>query len=296
MIPAEPKKSCPPPDLHPRTPMLKLPPKACDAHCHVFGPKDVFPYHPTSTYEPPDAGKDRLRALHDALGIERAVIVQASCHGPDNRAMLDAIATGGGRYKGVCIARATFTDEDFQRLHEGGVRGVRFNFVTHLGGTPNLEAMSQILARVKPLGWHLIIHVNAEDLVKFEDFFAKIDMDILVDHMGRVPCDHGTGQPAFQILKRFMQRPNWWCKVCGAERISRTGPPFHDAVPFARELISLAPDRILWGTDFPHPNITRWMPNDGDLVDLLDAFTDRDAALLHRIVVENPERLYRFDS
>ena len=296
MTSAEPKKSCPPPDANTRTPELKLPPKACDAHCHVFGPKHLFPYHPTSTYEPPDAGRDRLKQLHGTLGIERAVIVQASCHGPDNRAMLDAIATSGGRYKGVCIARSTFTDEDFHRLHEGGVRGVRFNFVTHLGGTPNLEAMTDILRRVKPLGWHLIIHVNAEDLVKFEDFFARIEMDILVDHMGRVPCDLGPSQPAFQILKRFMQRPNWWCKVCGAERISRAGPPCHDAIPFARELIALAPDRILWGTDFPHPNITRWMPNDGDLVDLLTEYTDRDDALLRRIVVDNPERLYRFEA
>ena len=294
MPPTEPKKSCPPPDPNTRKPAFHAPPKSCDAHCHVFGPKALFPYHPTSTYEPPDAGKDRLKKLHATLGLERAVIVQASCHGPDNRAMLDAIATSGGTYKGVCIARSTFTDEDFQRLHAGGVCGVRFNFVTHLGGTPNLDAMTSILQRVKPFGWHLIIHVNAEDLVTYEDFFAKIDMEIIVDHMGRVPCDHGTAQPAFQVLKRFMERPNWWCKICGAERISRAGPPFHDAVPFARELIALAPDRILWGTDFPHPNISRWMPNDGDLLDLLPRFTDGDAVLQHRILVDNPARLYRF--
>lgn len=296
MTPIEPKKSCLPPDPDTRTPAFKAPPKSCDAHCHVFGPKHLFPYHPTSTYEPPDAGKDRLKQLHAKLGIERAVIVQASCHGPDNRAMLDAIATSHGAYKGVCIARDTFTDADFHQLHEGGVRGVRFNFVTHLGGTPKLDAMTRILARVKPLGWHLIIHVNAEDLVKFEDFFAKIDMEILVDHMGRVPCDLGTTQPAFQILKRCMQRPNWWCKICGAERISRAGPPFHDAVPFARELIALAPDRILWGTDFPHPNISRWMPNDGDLLDLVPRFTDNDSTLQRQILVDNPARLYRFEN
>jgi 2-pyrone-4,6-dicarboxylate lactonase len=290
----EAKNSCPAPDPHPRTPQFKTPPNSCDAHCHIFGPKHLFPYHPTSTYEPPDAGKDRLRALHDVLGIDRAVIVQASCHGPDNRAMLDAIASSNGRYRGVCIARKDFTDTDFHHLHEGGVRGVRFNFVTHLGGTPNLEAMRAILERVKPLGWHLIIHVNAEDLVTFEDFFSQIDLAILVDHMGRVPCDRGTEQPAFQILKRFLQRENWWCKICGAERISRSGPPFHDALPFARELIAIAPDRILWGTDFPHPNITRWMPNDGDLLDLFPLMAG-DAALQKKILVDNPARLYGFD-
>lgn len=289
-----PKPSCPPPDPNTRTPAFKAPPKACDAHCHVFGPRNLFPYWPTSTYEPPDAGKERLKELHRILGIERAVIVQASCHGPDNRAMLDAIASSNGAYRGVCIARKTFTDEDFRQLHEGGVRGVRFNFVTHLGGTPDLDAMQNILARVKPLGWHLIIHVNAEDLITFEAFFSAIDLEIIVDHMGRVPCDQGTGQAAFQVLKRFMRRENWWCKICGAERISRAGPPFADAIPFAQELIALAPDRILWGTDFPHPNITRWMPNDGDLLDLLPRFAE-GPALQQKILVDNPARLYGFD-
>lgn len=295
MITTEPKKSCPPPDPDTHVPRFKAPPRSCDAHCHVFGPKDIFPYHPTSTYEPPDAGKERLKELHATLGIERAVIVQASCHGPDNRAMLDAIASSNGAYRGVCIARKTFTDDDFQRLHEGGVRGVRFNFVKHLGGSPDIEAMTSILQRVKPLGWHLIIHVNAEDLTTFGDFFAEIDLDIIVDHMGRVPCDQGVGHFAFQRLIRFMRRPNWWCKICGSERISRAGPPFEDAIPFAQELIAVAPDRILWGTDFPHPNITRWMPNDGDLLDLLPRFTANDTALTKKILVENPARLYGFE-
>src|SRR5438067_5077437 len=165
MSASEAKKTCLPPVFETKTPKFKAPPNACDAHCHVFGPKHLFPYHPTSTYEPPDAGKDRLKKLHATLDIERAVIVQASCHGPDNSAMLDAIASSNGAYRGVCIARASFTDADFQRLHAGGVRGVRFNFVTHLGGTPNLDAMRGILARVKPLSWHVIIHVNAEDLI-----------------------------------------------------------------------------------------------------------------------------------
>src|SRR3972149_2270752 len=142
------KTSCMPPDPETRVPRFKAPALACDAHCHVFGPRDRFPYHPNSTYEPPDAGKERLRALHAILGIERAVIVQASCHGPDNRAMLDAIADSNGAYRGGCIARKEFSDRDFEDLHTGGVRGVRFNFVTHLGGAPDLEAMQNILSRV----------------------------------------------------------------------------------------------------------------------------------------------------
>jgi predicted TIM-barrel fold metal-dependent hydrolase len=288
------KKSCMPPDPNTRIPVFKAPPKSCDAHCHVFGPKDKFPYHPNSTYEPPDAGKDRLKALHDILGIERAVIVQASCHGPDNSAMLDAIASSKGAYRGVCIARKEFSDEQFQDLHDGGVRGVRFNFVKHLGGTPDLDAMKNILTRVKHLGWHLVIHVNAEDIIKFQDFFLQFDLDIIVDHMGRVPCDKGTEQEAFKILKDFMHRDNWWVKICGAERISKAGPPFHDAIPFAKQLIAIAPDRILWGTDFPHPNITKWMPNDGDLLDLVPLFAE-DPVLQKKVMVDNPARLYGFD-
>ena len=286
-------RPCLPFDPHPRTPAWRPPPGACDAHVHIFQDYARYPLSPNRSFTPPEAPLSALFDMHRVIGIERAVIVQASCHGPDNRAMLDAIATSRGAYKGVCIARATFTDEDFQKLHEGGVCGVRFNFVTHLGGTPNLEAMTSILQRVKPLGWHLIIHVNAEDLIKFESFFSAIDMEIVVDHMGRVPCDKGTAQEAFQILKRFMRRDNWWCKVCGAERISRTGPPFLDAVPFAQELITLAPDRILWGTDFPHPNITRWMPNDGDLLDLLAEWVP-DSARRNRILTQNANALYGF--
>ena len=283
-----------PPDPDTRTPVFKAPPQSCDAHCHIFGPRHLFPYHPSSTYEPPDAGKDRLQALHRILGIERAVLVQASCHGPDNSAMLDAIASSNGAYRGVCIANKSFTDHDYQVLHDGGVRGVRFNFVRHLGGTPDLDGMRNILDRVRPLGWHLVIHVNAEDIIRFQDFFLQIKMEIVVDHMARVPCDAGTGQEAFRILKDFMHRDNWWCKICGSERISQAGPPFHDAVPFARELIAIAPDRILWGTDFPHPNITRWMPNDGDLLDLVPLFAT-DAALQKKVLVDNPARLYGFN-
>jgi len=140
----------------------------------------------------------------------------------------------------------------------------------------------------------LVIHVNAEDIIKFEDFFVQFDMQIIVDHMGRVPCDQGIEQKAFLVLKEFMQRDNWWVKVCGSERMSAEGPPFHDAVPFAKELINIAPDRILWGTDFPHPNISRWMPNDGDLVDLIPLFADDDA-LQRKVLVDNPARLYGFD-
>lgn len=289
------KKSCMPPDPDTRTPVFKAPAKACDAHCHVFGPHDLFPYHPSSTYHPPDGPREKLAELHAKLGIERAVIVQASCHGPDNRAMLDAIKHNPVNYRGVCIANDSFTDEDFADLDAGGVRGVRFNFVTHLGGTPDLDMMTRVLERVQPLGWHLVIHVNAEDIITFQDFFLQFDMDIIVDHMGRVPTSDGVHQQAFQILKQSLQRENWWVKICGSERISAAGPPFYDAVPFAQELVEIAPDRTLWGTDWPHPNIKKFMPNDGDLLDLVPLLA-RDESLQRKILVDNPARLYGFDS
>lgn len=289
------KKTCLPPDPNTRTPAFKLPPLACDAHCHVFGPAAEFPYHPTSTYEPPDASKFDLRHLHDKIGVERAVLVQASCHGPDNRALLDALTWSGGKWRGVCIAHQDFSDDDFQKLHAGGVRGVRFNFVAHLGGAPDLDNVRRVVERVEPLGWHLVIHVNAEDMIQFETFFNEFnDCPIVVDHMGRVPTHLGVEQPAFKLLLAFMQRDNWWVKISGAERISTAGPPFYDAIPYAQALIKAAPDRCLWGTDFPHPNIQQYMPNDGDLVDLIPLFT-ADPLQQQKLLVDNPARLYGFE-
>lgn len=280
------------PDANPIVPKYKAPKMACDAHCHVFGPSTLFPYHETSTYEPPDAGKERLKALHEHIGLDRAIIVQASCHGPDNRAMLDAIKWRGQEFwRGVCIANKDFTDKQFEELHEGGVRGVRFNFVKHLGGTPDFNGMKNVLERVKQYGWHLVIHVNAEDIIEYESFFIQFnDMNIIVDHMGRVPTDKGIEQPAFKILKEFMNRENWWVKVSGSERISKAGPPFYDAVPYAQALLKIAPDRCIWGTDFPHPNIKEHMPNDGELLGLLALFGDD--ALLKKVLVDNPNSLY----
>lgn len=288
-------KSCMPPDPNTKRPRFKAPQGSCDSHCHVFGPHEVFPYHSKSTYHPPDGPKETLAALHKTLGIDRAVIVQASCHGPDNRAMMDAIATNPENYRGVCIANDSFTDEEFADLNAGGVRGIRFNFVTHLGGTPDLDMMRSVLSRIKPLGWHLVIHVNADDIIKFQDFFLEFDMDIIVDHMGRIPTSAGIHQEAFKILKDFIHRDNWWVKICGSERISSAGPPFYDAVPYAQELVETAPDRVLWGTDWPHPNIKTFMPNDGDLLDLVPLLA-RDPSLQKKILVDNPARLYGFHS
>lgn len=286
------KKSCLPPDRNTKTPNFKAPLNACDAHCHVFGPREVFPYSKKATYWPPDAPERDLRLVHDKLGITRAVLVQASCHGIDNSAMIDAIQKNPKRYKGVCIADDSFSEKDFEYLNENGVKGVRFNFVAHLGGAPNLKMMENVIKKVIPFDWHLVIHVNAEDIIKYSDFFAKFDLPIVVDHMGRVPTTKGVHQEAYKILCEFMKNPNWWVKISGSERIA-IAPPFYDAVPYAQGLVDIASDRILWGTDFPHPNIKKYMPNDADLLDLVPLIAPQ-SELQKKILVDNPARLYGF--
>lgn len=288
------RTSCNPPDPDTRTPAYTAPPGACDAHCHVFGPADRFPYAPTRKYTPPDAPKEKLAALHDMLGIDRAVIVQASCHGTDNSAMLDAIASSGGKYRGICNASDTFTRDEFRQLHDGGIRGVRFNFVKHLGGAPNLDKMWKIVEKVEDLPWQVELHFDAGDLLEFEHVIDDIPVPVVIDHMGRVPVADGVQQAPFQaLLKKFAESDHLWIKISGSERISEAGPPFTDAVPFARALVEAAADRVLWGTDWPHPNISKFMPNDGDLVDLVPAMID-DEETRKRVLVENPERLFGF--
>ncbi len=289
MIPA-----CKGPDPDTHTPRVTPPPGACDAHCHVFGPADRFPYAPDRAYTPPDNGYENLVRLHRILGISRAVIVHASCHGSDMAVTLDAIARSDGAMRGVCVVDPGVTDAELARLHAGGIRGVRFNFVKHLGGMPDMAFFQRVLAQVQPLGWHVVLHLDAQDIVPLAPVIGGIRIPFVIDHMGRVRAKDGVEQPAFRQLLDLMRNPLAWVKICGAERVSSAGAPFHDALPFARALVDLAPDRVLWGTDWPHPNIAGDMPNDGDLVDLLSESVP-DAALRHRVLVANPTRLYWSD-
>ena len=287
-------KTTAPPDPDTRTPRFRAPPLACDAHCHVFGPASRFPYAPDAPYWPPDSPFESLQKLHRILGIERAVIVHASCHGADMRVTLDAIARSGGRYRGTAIIDETYGDAEFSKMHQGGIRGVRFNFVRHLGGRPDMAFFDRTVARLKELGWHLILHLDATDIVDLRRKLDAIPVPMVIDHMGRVKAADGLDQEPFKVLLGFMRNPNAWVKICGAERVSSKGPPFDDAVPFAQALIGVAPDRILWGTDWPHPNVGRHMPNDGDLVDLFPLMAS-DPDTQRRILVDNPARLYGFE-
>lgn len=282
------------PDPNPVKPKYAPPPDACDAHCHIFGPAARYPYAPERRYTPPDSPKEKLRALHGHLGISRAVLVQASCHGADNRAMLDAIAGSKGAWRGVAMVGDDVTERELEALHAGGVRGVRFNFVRHLGGAPDPRVFQRTLAMIAPLGWHLVLHFDAEDIESHSDLFRGLRVPFIIDHMGRVEAGHGLEQKPFRMLLELMRNPLAWVKVSGPERISTTGKPFEDAMPFVAALAEAAPERVLWGTDFPHPNV-KTMPNDGELVDLF-AKAVPDEGLRRRILVENPSRLYWADA
>ena len=279
--------------LPPHSPRFTLPPRSCDAHCHVFGPAARFPYASNRVYTPEDAPKEQLAALHRALGVERAVVVQASCHGTDNSAMVDAIAAAGGHLRGVAIVDDTFGEVEFAALHEHGIRGVRFNFVKHLGGMPDARVVMRVVERIRPFGWHVVIHLDAGDIVELSPLLRRLPMPFVIDHMGRVKAAAGLEQPAFKALLELMALEHCWVKVSGAERVSSEGQPFHDAIPFARALIARAPGRVLWGTDWPHPNVGAKVPRDADLVDLLPLLAP-DPATLHALLVANPLRLYDF--
>jgi predicted TIM-barrel fold metal-dependent hydrolase len=273
-----------------RRPRFRLPPGACDAHCHVFGPGARFPYAPNRRYTPEDAPKEMLAALHAHLGVSRVVIVQASCHGTDNAAMIDAIAAAPVRLRGVAIVDDTFDEAALERLNAGGVRGVRFNFVRHLGGAPDMDVFNRVIPRIAPLGWHVVLHMDAQDIEALSPMIRALPVPFVIDHMGRVDASLGPEQPALAALLELARLDGCWIKVSGAERIS--APPFSAAVPIAKRILAAIPDRVLWGTDFPHPNL-KIAVDEADLVDLVPAFAETEDAQ-RRLLVDNPARLYGF--
>lgn len=265
-------------------------PDACDTHCHVFGPADRFPYSPVRKYEPVDTPKETLQALHAGLGFDRAVIVQATAHGLDNRAMLDAVASRPDRYRGVAMIDDSFDDAALLAMHEAGVRGVRFNFVQSLGAYPDPAVFDAVVARIKPLGWHVDLHVKGGDLLAIADVLKALPVPFVVDHMGRVDPAAGVGQPAFQLLLELMRRDGGWVKLSCVERMAPR--PYAAATPFAAALVEAAPDKVLWGTDYPHPNLADPV-DEADLVALIPSYAP-ELDQRRRLLVENPARLYGF--
>jgi len=277
----------------PKKPDYVPPAGAVDAHCHVFGPGDEFPYAPERKYTPCDAPKEKLWQLRDYLGFERNVIVQATCHGADNRAMADACRSSNGRARGVATVTRDFTAEQLRELDAAGVRGVRFNFVKRLVDVTPRDVLLEIAERIQPLGWHIVIYFEAHDLPGLYDFVASLPTIVVVDHMGRPDVTQPLTAPGFELFVKLMRdHENIWSKVSGAERLSRSGPPgYDDFVPFARRIVETFPDRVLWGTDWPHPNLKTHMPDDGELVDLLPRIAPTQL-LRQKLLVDNPMRLY----
>ncbi|MCL4790598.1 MAG: amidohydrolase family protein [Gammaproteobacteria bacterium] len=277
----------------PSVPCFRLPPGAVDAHCHVFGPGDRFPYAPERKYTPCDAPKERLWALRDFLGFARNVIVQATCHGHDNRALLDALLDADGRARGVVSLAASVSDVELAHMHECGVRAVRFSFVKRLTVARPRDQMAELAARVVRLGWHVVVYFEAEDLPGLCDFLSGMPATVVIDHMGRPDVSQRADGPAFDLFIRLMaDNPHIWSKVSCPERLSFSGPPeYLDVVPFARRVVEAFPDRVLWGTDWPHPNMKTHMPDDGALVDYVPRIAVSED-LQQRLLVANPMRLY----
>src|SRR5215467_2269031 len=278
---------------NPRKPVYAPPPGAVDAHCHVFGPGDVFPYAPERKYTPADAGKDELFALRDFLGFDRNVIVQATCHGADNSAMVDALLAAGDRARGVATVRPGVSRAELSDLHAAGVRGIRFNFVRRLADPKPDDYYLGLADLVAELGWHIVVYFEAPDLAERWDLFTSLPTPVVVDHMGRPDVTQPVDGPDFAQFLRFMtSRENVWSKVSGPERLSKSGPPqYADVIPFGRRLVETFPDRVLWGTDWPHPNMKSHMPDDGDLVDFIPKVAP-SVALQKQLLVDNPMRLY----
>ncbi|MBW8910787.1 MAG: amidohydrolase family protein [Sphingomonas sp.] len=281
-------------DPAPSKPAFVPPAGAVDAHCHVFGPGDQFPFAPERKYTPCDAGRDTLYGLRDFLGFSRNVVVQATCHGKDNAAMIDALVHAGGRARGVADIRADVSRNELAAMHEAGVRGVRFNYVKRLVD-PKPDAYYQaIIDRIAEFGWHVVIYFEAADLAEKQDFFTSLPVTLVVDHMGRPDVTKSPDGPEFASFLKFMESDRIWCKVTCPERLSKSGPPtYDDFVPFARTVVERFPDRVLWGTDWPHPNLNMvgHMPDDGALVNIIPRIAPT-GELQRKLLVDNPMRLY----
>jgi 2-pyrone-4,6-dicarboxylate lactonase len=284
----------------PSSPRFKPPPGSVDAHCHVFGPGAEFPYAPERKYTPCDASKRQLFALRDHLGFDKNVIVQATCHGADNRALVDALKASNGKARGIATVKRSVTDAELKGMHAAGVRGTRFNFVKRLVDFTPKDELMEIAQRIAPLGWQVVIYFEAVDLPELWDFFTALPTTVVVDHMGRPDVTKPVDGPEFQLFIKMMREyPNIWSKVTCPERLSVAGPPalnaeqnaYRDVVPFAKTLVETFPDRVLWGTDWPHPNLKNHMPDDGLLVDFIPHIAPT-AALRRNLLVDNPTQLY----
>ncbi len=277
---------------NPSKPAFKLPEGAVDAHCHVFGPAAEFPFAPERKYTPCDASKQQLFALRDFLGFSRNVIVQATCHGKDNRAMVDACRASNGLAKGIASVGKDITEAEIAEMNDAGVKGVRFNFVKRLVDATPKEVFLSIADKIKAFGWHIVVYLEAQDLEETIPFLKELPTTVVFDHMARPDVAKGVDHPDFQRFVDLMEDEKFWSKVTCPERLSVSGPDtYDDVVPFAKRIVDLYPDRVLWGTDWPHPNMKSHMPDDGKLVDFIPRIATTPE-LQKKLLIDNPMRLY----
>ncbi len=278
--------------LSPSKPKFKPPAGAVDAHCHIFGPAAKFPFAPERKYTPYDAPKEKLFALRDFLGLQRNVIVQASCHGTDNAATIDAMLNSNGMARGVAVVKPSVAESELKEMDRAGMRGVRFNFLPRLVDATPHEVYLDVARKIAKLGWHTVVYFEAPSLAGITPFLQALPTTIVLDHMSIPDAKKGVDHPDFQAYLRLLDaNKNIWVKVTGPERITAKGPPYDDVVPFARALVERFTDRVLWGTDWPHPNMTTHMPDDGVLVDMIPKIAPTPAQQ-KALLVDNPMRLY----
>ena len=281
-------------DFHsdPKTPYFVLPSGAVDAHCHVFGPSPKFPFAPERKYTPCNAGKEDLFALRDHLGFSRNVIVQATCHGKDNSAMVDACRAGGDLARGIASVGADITPEELAEMHDAGVRGVRFNFVKRLVDATPKEVFIAIAEKIQEFGWSIVVYFEAADLEELAPFLEQLPGIVVVDHIGRPDVTKGVDHPDFaRFINLMAENENIWAKVTCPERLTATGAPYDDVVPYYQAIVNRFEDRVLWGTDWPHPNMKSHMPDDGALVDYIPRIA-RNSEQQYKLLVANPMQLY----
>ena len=277
---------------NPSVPRFTPPPGAVDAHCHVFGPMAQFPFSPKAKYLPEDAGPDMLFALRDRLGLSRNVIVQASCHGTDNAATLNAIAKSNGKARGVAVVDPAISDADLEKLHEGGIRGVRFNFLKRLVDDAPKDKFLEVARRIQPLGWHVVVYFEADILEEMRAFLDAIPTLIVIDHMGRPNVSQGPDGADMRAFRSLLDsRDDIWTKVTCPDRLDPQGPPWDNFAAAVAPIVADYPDRILWGTDWPHPNMEKAIPDDGALVDMIPRIAPT-ADLQRKLLIGNPMRLY----
>ena len=278
---------------NPSKPNFMVPPGAVDAHCHVFGPAAYFPFSPKRKYTPCDASKEQLFELRDFLGFERSVIVQATCHGNNNDALEDALLNSNDKARGIASVGEDIDHATLRRLDQAGVRGVRFNFVKRLVDNTPKDIFKKISKMIAEYGWHIVVYVESQDLEEIVSFLKALPTTVVFDHMARPDVAKGTDSKEFNLLMKLMEHEKFWCKTTCPERLTKISPEYNysDVLPFMQKLVTNFPDRVLWGTDWPHPNMKSHMPDDGKLVDIIAIFAP-DLTTQKKLLVDNPLRLY----